>query len=50
MTRLKVGRNHALIVILLRLPLGVKRLALALMIMVDGVGFDGASRPLVMEK
>jgi hypothetical protein len=42
-TWLKVGRTHALIVSMLPLPLGVEGFALALMIMVDGVGVGKAS-------
>lgn len=49
-TRLKVGKTQALTVRLLPLALGVEGFALALVIVVDGVGVNVANQALVMEK
>jgi hypothetical protein len=50
MIGLKARRTHALTIEPLTLPLGVKRLAPSLVIMIDGVGVGVVSQPLVMEK
>jgi len=50
MTWLKVGRTRALIIRSLPLPLCIEGPTPALVIVVDGVSVDVASRPLMMEK
>jgi hypothetical protein len=48
--RFKVGKARALIIEPIPLPPNIKRLALTFVIMVNGVGVDVISQPLVMEK